>query len=37
MGFPPRALIGEIEVVEASRSDSDIARVQRALSGDVRG
>lgn len=37
MGFPPRALIGEIEVVEASRSDSGIARVQRALSGHVRG
>ena len=31
------SLIGEIEVVEASRSDSDIARVQRALSGHVRG
>jgi competence protein ComEC len=30
-------LIGEIEVVEASRSDSGIARVQRALSGHVRG
>ena len=31
------SLIGEIEVVEASRSDSGIARVQRALSGHVRG
>ncbi len=31
------SLIGEIEVVEASQSDNGIAKVQRALSGHVRG
>nr|WP_298896500.1 ComEC/Rec2 family competence protein [uncultured Altererythrobacter sp.] len=31
------SLIGEIEVVEALKSDSGIAKVQRALSGHVRG